>query len=148
MRTKIKTVTNPMVIRADIMEYRPNRDAFKINHPLIKRIILNNHRMLRIKMSTDKVETKLERTGIVNHKEVFSFTKKPLWINFRAVWCHKNRKTRYKDFIYLLRNPHASLMFVNSEIDNLKRLANAIIQGYKIIFPRETRYYGEIKNNS
>lgn len=140
MRTKIKTVPNPMVIRAEILEYRPSN--------LPEKTIQGAVRILRIKISTEKIQTQLERTGIVNHKEVFRYTQKPLWTTLQGIPCHRNRKTHYKDFIYLLRNPHASIMFVNSEIRNLKILALSIIKGYKIIFPRETRYYSEIKNKT
>jgi hypothetical protein len=147
MRSRIKIVKDPMIIRAEIMEYRPS-SAERLENGTPTR------RKLKIKISTDKVQTQLmldvnktdKTSGFYAKKKLrYSFTKTPLWTNIGGVWCHRNKKTRYKDFLYILRNPHSAIMFLNSDRIQLKKLAEAIVKGYKIIFPRETRYYGNDK---
>ena len=146
MRSRIKIVKDPMIIRAEIIEYRYSSSEQQGTDTITKR--------LRIKISTDKIETTLAldlnkdrdnpNVNLYAKKKLrFSFTKKPVCVSF-TIRCHKNRRTKYKDFLYLLRNPHSALLFLKSDNRRLKLIAEAIIQGKRIIFPRETRYYGNI----
>lgn len=148
MRSRIKIVKDPMIIRAEIIDFIPPSDGFGT--------AMKNTRKLKVMISTDKVETALllddnkNRTAdgklnLFSKKNLrYRFVKKPVWDSLGRIWCHRNRKTRYKDFIYMLRNPHSALLFLNSENVRLKKLAEAIVKGYRIIFPREVRYYGNI----
>ncbi len=148
MRSRIKIVKDPMIIRAKLIEYISGDDDMGK--------IFKHGRKLKIMISTDKVETALmldtnknrNADGTLNlfsKKNLrYRFLKKPVWETFGRIWCHRNKKTRYKDFIYMLRNPHSALLFLNSDNVRLKKVAEAIVKGYRIIFPREVRYYGNI----
>jgi len=130
MRTRIKKVKDPMIIRAEF-------DGYHLSVRLEK--------FLRIKISTDIVRTSLilnNKKTITEQKRIYDYSQKSVWTTFRRIKCRCNRHTRYKDFLYLLRNPHTAIVFLNSDNHQLKTLAEEIIKGKKIIFPRETRYRG------
>lgn len=156
MRSKIKIVQDPKIIYAWFSMYRPV-DKKKII-PSLYMSQRAHIKMLKIKVSTNKMkcgmeldQNKLNALGKqaeriiidnLKHSSYMSYSQKPIWFDFRIIWCHKNKKTHYKEYIYLLRNPHAAIMYLNSDIPHLQTLAQFIVQGYKVIFPRETRFYG------
>ena len=128
MRIRFKKVTDPMLIKAEFI-YTNGR---------VKR------KRLFIKFSTDRMQTTLDIDTEKTYEKVnriqYKYNQKQVWVMLRGISCRCNRHTRYKDFLYLLRNPHTALVFLNSETRGLKQLAEQIIKGKKIIFPRETRY--------
>ena len=143
MRTKIIIVPDPKIIKAELLEFRQPQGTPK----------KKQDRILKIRITTDKIKEgffldpnkiKLDNVNLKDRKSYMSFSRIPVYINFKLIRCTKNRKTRYKDFFYLLRNPHTSLLFINTDSVALKMLALKIIEGYKVIFPREIRYFGNI----
>ena len=131
MRIRFKKVTDPMLIKAEFI-YTNGR---------VKR------KRLFIKFSTDRMQTTLDIDTEKTYEKVnriqYKYKQKNVWASLRGITCQCNRHSRYKDFLYLLRNPHTALVFINSDNTGLKKLAEEIIKGRKIIFPREIRYSTE-----